>query len=461
LTVRCAFVHILYQQALYADVPPSRRAALGLALAQTLERHHGERGSSVAAELGYLYEVGRDLPQAARQFCTAARNAARVFAHREAIVLARHGLELVESLPEGPERMAIELPLQTTLGLQLQVTEGYATPGAERAYTRARDLCLLEPGKPSLFPVLWGLWLFHKVRSELPRAQEIADELQAQAQALHDPNLALQAHQALGLTALCRGRLTTAVTHVEQAAALYDPSRHSAHASLFGQDPGVICKAYGAVALWLLGFLDAARAQSDLAIHMSRELSPISQVVALHFAAVQYQLSGDLVRTQECAEASRDLSAEHGFSFWLAGSSVLRGWALAKQGQATEGIDMIRQGLRDWRATGSVTYETHFLGLLAEVLIEQGQFEEGQRVLDEALALVQKTDERFYEPELHRLRGAIAAGREDLERAEKDYRQALELARSQRAKSLELRAAADLERLGQASVCCNVPSPAS
>lgn len=449
LTLRYAFVHVLYQQALYSNLSPSRRAALTVALARAIESHHGEGNPVVAAELAYLYEVGRDYARAARQFWLAAQNAGRVFAHREATVLARRGLGLLAALPDTPERAALELPLQTMLGLQLQVTDGYAASAARQAYTRARQLCAQVPDSALLFPVLWGLWLFHKVRSELRRAQEMAEELLTLARRLNQPDLVLQAHQALGITAFCRGEPTASVQHVEQAAALYDPHRHRTHAFLFGQDPGVICKGYGAVVLWLLGHPDAAVRQSEAAIGMSRELSPTSQAVALHFAAMLHQLRRDHARARECSEGSRTIAAEHGFSFWLAGGDVLSGWALAAAGAAEEGLDRLQRGLRDWMATDSVTYQTYYLGLLAEVLGGQGKLRESARVLEEALALARQTGEGLYEPELHRLRGELLLRRGEERRAEEDFQQALEIARRQEAKSLGLRAAMSLVRLGQ------------
>ncbi len=450
LTLRYAFVHVLYQQALFARLPPSRRTAISRALAEAWLKHLGDKHATHAAELAALFEAGRDFTSSARHLHLAAQNAARVFAHRDAIELARRGLALLEALPDSPECDALELPLQTTLGLQLQVTEGYAAPSAERAYERARELCQSSPD--ALFPVLWGLWLVRKVRSQLPQAQKLADELLALAERLQDLDLALQAHQALGLTALCRGAPAAAIRHVEQAAVLYHPQRHRLHAFLFGQDPGVICKAYGAVALWLLGFPDAARRQSEEAIAMSQGLSPTSQSVALHFAAMVFQLCREERRARECAEASAAISAEHGFAFWLAGGTIIGGWALAAGGDAAAGAGRLQQGLREWKATGSITYVTYYLGLLAEALWRQGEFDQAERAVDEALRLVGHTEERMVEPELHRLRGELRAQRGDrasLEQAEADFRHALALARRHEARSLELRAAASLARLEQ------------
>src|SRR5262249_32064398 len=155
---------------------------------------------------------------------------------------------------------------------------------------------------------------------------ELADELLALARGVSDPDLALQAHQAMGMTALCRGEPAAALRHVEQAVALYDPARHRTHAFLFGQDPGVICRAFGAVALWLLGYPDQARRHSDDALAMSRDLSPTSQAVALHFAAMLHQLGRDGPGALGWARAAGALAAEHGFSFWRAGGEVLGGW---------------------------------------------------------------------------------------------------------------------------------------
>ena len=451
LSVRYAFVHILYQQALYHDLPPNRRAGLSTALARSLERRHAG-STSVAADLACLYEVGRDFAGAARQFHLAAQNAAHVFAHRDAVALARRGLRLLEGLPESEEHKRLELALRTTLGMQLQVTQGFAAPEASAEYRRARELCRELSDSPALFPVLWGQWLYSKVRSELTRAQEMANELLALSQRLDDQDLAVQAHQALGMTAWCRGRPADTVQHVEQVSALYDADRHRQHSFLFGQDPAVICKAYGAVALWLLGFDDQAERQSDEAIRMSRQLSPSSQAVALHFAAMLHQLRGDSRRVVECAGESTAIAAEHGFSFWLAGGNVLKGWGLWATGQPEEGLDLLKQGLRDWTATNSLTYQTYFLGLLAEVLHGLNRSAESLQVIEDALDLAEKTGEGLCEAELHRLRGELllqdAAG--SPAEAEHSFLKARAVAQEQLATALELRAAESIGRLTRA-----------
>jgi predicted ATPase len=339
-----------------------------------------------------------------------------------------------------------------TLGLQRQITGGFAATQAEEAYVRARRLCDLVPDAP-LFRVLWGLWLFYKVRSDLAKAFNLAGELLALARKLDDPALVLQSQQALAVTRLCLGEPAATCAHMEEATALYDPHKHRGHASAYGQDPGVSCLSFGAIALWLLGEPDRAAEKSRAAVALAGELSqPSSLALALLFAAMLQQCRGDPRAVLECAETSAGIASEQGFSFWLAGATVMRGWALAEEGAAAEGIAQMREGLSAWEATGSVTYRTYYLALLAETLGKRGETGEALRVLAEALDLAHGTGERLYEAELHRLRGEfLRAGGEPppAREAEECFRRALAVARRQGTRSLELRAAMSLARLSR------------
>jgi predicted ATPase len=454
LTLRYGFVHLLYQNALYAALPPTRKAAWSAAAARALFRHHEEKSASLAAELAMLFEVGRDHERAADFYLVAAENAAHIFAHHEAATLARRGLALLRTLPDTPERARRELPLQMTLGMQLQVAKGYAAPEAELIYLRARALCEQLQEAALLFPVLWGLWMFYKVRSDLGKSRELAERLFALAQTAQDRAQLLQARQALTITSLCLGDPAVARDHMEQAVAQYDPRRHGSHTFLYGLDPGVACRAFGAVALWLLGYPDQAMQRSREAVALGGELGqPSPLALALHFAAMLRQYRREGPAAQESAEAAIAIAAEHGFSFWLAGGLVMRGWTLAEQGDVVSGIDVLRQGLSAWAATGGQTYRTYFLALWAEALGRGGHIEEGLRVLAEALELVRCHDECFHAAELHRLQGEFLLRKESAEVARREaedcFRQALTIARRQQAKSLELRAVMSLTRLYQ------------
>jgi predicted ATPase len=340
----------------------------------------------------------------------------------------------------------VELRLQVNLGLHLQTTQGFASPAARRAYERARELCRHVDQGVLLFPVLWGLWLFHKVRSDLPTARAMADELFALAERLDDPALVLQAHQALAVTTQCAGEPAATVEHMERGTALYDPARHHTHTFLFGQDPGVACQAFGAVGLWLLGFPDRALRVSREAARRSHELAqPSSQALALHFAAMVHQCRREAPAARACAELALAIAADQGMSFWRAGGTVLRGWAVAEAGSPAEGAAQLREGLDAWAATGSVTYRTYYLALLAEALAGDGRAAEGLPLLEEALELVERTSERLFEAELYRLRGELLRPTDEAA-AEACFRQAHAVARRQGARSLEVRAATSLAR---------------
>jgi predicted ATPase len=454
LTLRYGFVHVLYQNALYAALQPTRKAAWSAAAARALLNHHGEKSAGLAAELAVLFEAARDQERAADYYLIAAENAARVFAHHEAVALARRGLALLPTLPDTPARARRELSLQMTLGMQLQVTQGYAAPEAERTYARARVLCEQMQEAPPLFPVLWGLWLVNKVRSELGKARELAEQLLRLAQGAHDPAQLLQVRQALAVTSLCLGDPAATREHVEQGLALYDPRRHQGNTFVYGQDPGVACLAFRGVALWLLGYPEQATRHSREAVARSEELGqPSTLALAMHFAAVLHQYRREVSAVGESAEATTAIATEHGLSFWRACGQVMHGWALAEQGARESGIAQLREGLSAWKAAGSETYRTYFLALLAEALGKDGRIEEGLEVLAEALALMHATGEGLHGAELHRLQGEFLrrrdAGDVTCREAEACFHQALTIARRQQAKSLELRAAMSLTRLYQ------------
>jgi predicted ATPase len=307
---------------------------------------------------------------------------------------------------------------------------------------------------PLLFPVLWGLWMFYEVRGEPKKSRELAGRLFALAQTAQDPNLLLRARNALVVTCLCLGDPAAAREHMEHGVALYQRERNSSNDYLYGLGSGVACLSFGAVALWLLGYPDQAIRRSREAVALGAELGQAStHALALYFATVlrQYRREGPAVR--EIAEAAEANAAEHGFSFWLASSRFMRGWALAEQGEAANGIAELRQGLAAWAATGSATYQTYHLALLAEALGRDGQIEEGLGVLADALARMHSSGEGFHGAELHRLRGEFLLRQDTAEgacrEAEACFRQAFTIARQQQAKSLELRAAMSLTRLYQ------------
>jgi serine/threonine protein kinase/predicted ATPase len=464
VTVRYRFVHVLYQNALYAAIQPTRKAVWSAAAAQALLDHYADKSGERAADLAVLFEVARDPQRAADFYRVAAENAVRIFAHHEAVALARRGIALLQTLPDTPDRARRELPLQMTLGVQLQVVHGYAAPEAERTYERARALCEQVQEAQPLFLVLWGLWMFYEVGSNLGKSRELAERLFALAQSAQDTAQLVQAHMALAVSSFSRGELAATREHTEQGFALYDPRRHSSHSHLYGQDPGIVCLAFGAVALWLLGYRDQAVAWSREAVARGAALGhPTTQALALYFATVLRQYCREVTSVQESAAATTAIGIEHGLSLWQANGRIMSGWALVEDGVCESGIAQMRQGLADWVATGAETHRTYFLGLLAEALGRAGQIAEAQGVLAEAVELMHGTGTVFHAAELYRLQGEFLVWQGDNEaacrEAEACFHRALSIARRQQAKSLELRAAMSLARLYQKQDRCTEGRP--
>jgi len=328
-------------------------------------------------------------------------------------------------------------------------TKGFAAPEVERAYARAHELCQQMGDTPQLFEVLRGLWRFYGVRAAFQTTQALGEQLLCLAQRSQDPALLLEAHLALGNGLFWCGKLIPARAHLEQVSTLYDPQRHRSHAFRYGLDPGVVGLSYAAQALWLSGYPDQALEQNAKALTLAHELPhPHTLAHALGFAASFYQFRRETQAVNEHVEAVMALSREQEFAQWLAWGAMLRGWVLVEQGQGAEGMTHMRQGLDAFDNIGAALGRPYWLALLAEASGKAGQAEAGLRILAEALDAIYTSGEGRWEAEICRLRGELlapAAAHDD--EAEASFQQALDVARRQQAKSLELRAAISLSRL--------------
>ena len=370
----------------------------------------------------------------------------------EAISHVTIGIELLKSLPETPEHTQQALALHIALGAALQVTKGYGAPEVEHAYTQARAWCQQVGETPELVPVLFGLWRFYGVRSQLHTARELGEILLRLAQRAHDSALAVIAHYALGTTWWWLGALPTARQHLEEGIALYTPEQRRALVFRMGQDPGVACRTYAAVTLWLLGYPEQALAHIHDALTLAHELShPFSLAWARYWAAFVSQFRHDVAAVHEQAESTVALATEQGFPLWVAGGTSFRGWALAQQGQGEAGMAWLRQGVAAWRATGAAVHVPYLCTLLAEVYDHLGHPADGLQVLVEADTLMEQQEERWWAAEIHRLRGVLLLRQTGTPQAEAEtwLQRALDVARRQEAKALELRAAMSLSRLWQ------------
>jgi predicted ATPase len=449
---RYLFKHALIQDAAYASLLKSTRQQVHQQIAQVFEAQFPALVETQPELVAQHYTAAGCAEQAVVYWQRAGQQASERSAHLEAISHVTTGIELLKTLPETPAHTQHAVTLYIALGASLIATKGQAAPEVEQTYAHARRLCQHLEDPHQLFPVLRGLWNHALVRAEHQAAHALSKQLLALAERAQDPAMLVAAHRAVGSTLFCLGVPASAYGHLAQGIALHDSQQHRAAAFRYGEDSGVICHSFAAWALWYLGYPDQGLARIDAAVTLAQQSAhPLSLSFVLSFAAVFHQLRREGRATQERAEAAISLTTEQGFPLWVAYSSILRAWALAHQGRAKEGIEQLHQGLTAWRATGAEIHRPYFLMLLAEAHGTRGQLEAGLTVLAKALTLVDKTGERWYEPELYRLTGALLVQQsaDHHAAAQTCFYQALDVARGRQAKSFELRAATSLCRLWQ------------
>ncbi len=448
LTLKYRFVHVLYQNELYATLRATRRATMSGAVAQALLRFYGEQSVQIASELAHLFEAARDFLRAAEYFRLAALNAVKVLATQEALTLAHRGLMQLQSLPDTSEKQEQELALQVVLGNLLSATKGFAAPEVEQTYARARVLCQQLGDTPHLLPVLFGLSVNHWVSGRHRQALTLGQEFLTLAQQTQDAAVVV-ALRMVGGPLLCLGELTEARPFFEQLISLHDSKQHRALTYLYGQEPGVAGRLFFAWLLWLRGSPDQALKHSQEAIQIAREVvhAP-SQAYALTYAAFVHQYRREPAQVRKLAAAVIELTTEHGLAQFSGWGHVLHGWALTEEGQAQEGIAQMRRGLAASLVTGTEVLRPNCLLLLAEAYGQAGQLENALATLDEMQSFIEKNEEREWEAELHRWRGELLRTQQAGE-AEQCFHHALSIAQRQQARSLELRATISLARLWQ------------
>jgi predicted ATPase len=446
------FKHALIQDAAYQSLLRSTRQQYHQRIALVLETQIHAAVETQPEVVAQHYTAAGCAEQAVIYWQLAGQHASDRSANVEAISHLSTGIELLQILPETPEHIQQALTLHIALGAALQIAKGHAAPEVEHAYTQARALCQQVGETPELVPVLFGLWRFYVLRPELHTARELGEIMLRLAQRTDDPTLAVMAHWALGLTWLWLGALPAARQNLEEAIARYTPDHRRVMVFRVGNEPGVPCRLYVAMILWVLGYPTQALARLHEALAWPHELShPFSLAVGQCLAATASQFRRDVPAAHEHAEAAVALATEHGIPQWAAYGTSLRGWGLAMQCQGEEGLAQIRQGIAAWRATGAAVFVPYLSTLLADVSAHLGHMEDGLQALAEAHTLVEQHEERYWEAEIARLRGVLLLQQPGTpqQEAETWLQRALDVARRQEAKSLELRAAMSLGRLWQ------------
>jgi class 3 adenylate cyclase/predicted ATPase len=447
-----SFKHALVQDAAYQSLLKSKRLQLHARIAEVLETHFPEVNASEPEVLArHLTEAGL-AERAIHYWHRAGDLAAGRSANLEAIAHLSEGLELIATLPNAPEQLDEELALRLAIGGPLMAAKGYAAPEVERTYSRAWALCDQLGRSVELFPVLRGLWHNRQGRGELERAYDLAERLVALAEEQREPLRRALARRALGSTLFFFGRFADATVALDDGIAIDDAvaawGDRRADLLLYTERAGVVCRLYSALALWFLGFPDRALERIETGLTLCQRLAHASSLAfALGFAARLHSFRREFAAARTRAEATIDLANEHHMPQWLAEATMCRGFALVGLGQQMEGVAQLRTGLVGWNGTGSHLQNTQWLGFIADAHLRAGQFDDALVTLDRAAETAAGTGEGYYQAELYRLRGVVLAETGDAAKAASWLCRAIDTARSQRAKSLELRAATSLARL--------------
>jgi adenylate cyclase len=472
--VEYSFKHVLAQETIYHSILRDRRQGFHRQVAAAIEALYQDNLDEYWEQLAHHHEQGGTIERAISYLLKAGEKAKRSNANEEAIAHLSRGLELLTLTPQTPERAQRELDLQIALGVPLVHTKGHAAPEVKAAYARAQELCEQVGDTARRFQVLLGLRRACLCRGELQTAATLEEQLLSTAQSLHDPTYVPWVYVARGETSYWIGEFVQAREHCQTARGHCDPRQRSSDALVYGNDTGIACRVMGAVALWHLGYPDHALEMGEEALDQAQALAhPFSLVFALYFKGLLHQLRREAPLARQHADAVLRISRERGFALYLAWGTILRGWALTQghpqcgpgavvEGQVRDGVHQIRSGIDQmhagidqmhagiaaWQATGASVSLPSSLASLAQAYGQVGKIGEAVNLLDEALRVADENGERCWEAELHRLQGELLLLRREKEaQVEACFQRALDVARRQRARSWELRAAGSLGRL--------------
>jgi predicted ATPase len=443
------FKHALVQDAAYQSLLKSRRVDLHGRITTALERDFPQVVEAQPELLAHHQTEAGLVTQAIDSWLRAGEHAQARSAHLEAIAHLQRGLALVAEVPGAAEQARHELDFHAALGISLLATKGFAASEVGQSYVKAEALSEQTGVTARLYAILQGLWFHHTVRCELERAFELAQRLYRMASDDGDPAHLLAAHHTLCHAHFWFGSFEDSRTSLDEALHLADRAEQESLTTLIGADLAVFARAFGAHTMWHLGFAGQASRLSDHAVALARERQdPFTLGLALDYAAMFRQFARERNAAQALAAEAVELCRTRHFAYYLAWARMIYGWSLAGDGRVDDSLHELRAGLDDFEATGAGLRRSYYWSLLAEVEARAGRSGDGLGLLDDAIALVERTGERWHEAELHRLKGQLVLQtRPNRDEAETCFQRALAIARRQAARAPELQAALDLARL--------------
>jgi DNA-binding SARP family transcriptional activator/predicted ATPase len=442
------FTHDKLREVAYGETSAPQRRLLHRRVAEALVAAHGEDLDPVSAEIAAHFESAGLLEQAIPHYSRAAVVAQGVYAHDDAMTLAGRGLTLLRQLRSSARRDGWELDLQLVLAPSYRVMRGWAAPELGNMLDRALALCDRVGTPAQRAQILTGMQSRYIVEGRLEKCALITDELvRVFREAKEEPPASVFA--MLAGVRLQMGRFQEACDDIDRLVGEADPSHFRRLQESQGLNYEVIVRAWQSHGIWCLGRPDSALEAASHALHLARQLDqPFSQAIAASYLALLQQLRADATTFRERATEALDLATEFKATYYRAWAAILVAYAQTLGSADATAITLLRDAIASFRDTGARLRLPYYLALLAEAHCRADQADAGLEVVEEALSLGRETNERWWDAELHRLRAQLLLrGGAEVTEAEASLRRALEIARGQQARSLELRAARDLARL--------------
>ena len=437
------FKHALVQEVAYESLLRSRRRELHLRIAEVLESRFPQTARDAPELVAHHWTEAGVADRAVASWLAAGLRASERSEYREAIGHLRRGLALIPRLADAEPRRDRELELLLALGPALIITEGGGTPEVAALYARALELCAGTTESAPHFAAHWGWW---RASMDLRAGRERADKMFALAGTLGEPALLLQGHHCQWATLYMLGAHDECCRHIEHGLQLYDPARHHAHAALYGGHDARVC-ALGerALARWMLGRPREALEDVHSALAWATELRHVgSRAHAMDYALVLHKFRRDADAVAGCAGELVAFASEQHLRDHRAKGVFFRGWAHAMHDDLTGGLSEMLDGMAAFKGVGTPEDVSVYYEMLAETYARAGRYDEGLRAVEDAFAQTERCGILFWNAELHRRRGELLLASGELGAAETCFRQALDCARGQGARSLELRAAISL-----------------
>jgi class 3 adenylate cyclase/predicted ATPase len=451
------FKHALVQDAAYGTLLREPRRALHARIAETLESQFveiAERQPELLAR--HCTEAGL-IEKAVGLWSKAGQRSLERSALVEAVAQLAGALDQIATLPSTPALRREQIRLQVALIAPLMHVKGYAAPETKTAAERARVLieqaeALGEPPEDPLllFSVLYAFWVANFLGFNGDLCRDLAAHFLALAEKQGGIVALMVGHTVMGTTLVLTGDIAESRSHLDQAIALYDPAEHRPLATWFGQDAGVSILAYRAMALWMLGYPEAALADTKRMLSDARMIGQAGTLMyALIHASRIYLFCGDYAAGNTIIDECITLAEEKNAAFWKAAAIRLKGSFLVATGKASDAVHAMASARTGWQSSGSTAYASSAFSFLSNAYADLGQFDEARRYITKAFTAVETTKETWCEAEVLRTAGKIApvSHEEDAAKAESYFERALAVARQQQAKSWELRASMSLARL--------------